>query len=358
MDPQEFSGTAAANHNRRAKLIEWSVKVVLVLFGLALGLVGFEIGLRIINRTPAGSQFESLADLRSSILRGGADDTNTDPKRPVTLANIILPHSNDQIIYDLKPRHRVTFQGVRTETNSCGMRWPEMPLKKPKDTYRIAFLGDSFAFGWGVKVDESFPKVLEETLNRVSRGRPKFEVLNFGVPGYSTFQQVALFKERGLDFDPDAVIVFFVENDFGMPFFIRDHRDSSRLMDSMTFSRLDRSEFESEAEDGYKVPAYDPSRALRELAEISSDRGIQVHLAINPRKKWGKIRNRLWVLKERGDINVMPLIDDLIFSIQARQIPENTLQLATDPHPSAVKHHLLGEIMAPFFLPVIESQSR
>jgi hypothetical protein len=110
----------------------------------------------------------------------------------VSLRAIVRSHPSDSIIYTLKPDLDLNFVRARVQTNSCGMRSPERPIVKPPGVYRIALLGDSFAFGWGVEQHETFAQKLEDVLNKRSRGHVKFEVLNFGVPGYSTFQEVAL----------------------------------------------------------------------------------------------------------------------------------------------------------------------
>lgn len=345
---------AQSSHSRRLVLL---VRICLVGFGVLLGLGAIELALRFLPILPRGSEFDSLADLRHSILAGITSDESS-AHRTVTLGGIILPHPDDQIIYDLKPNIDVTFQGVPTRTNSCGMRWRETSIAKPAGTYRIALLGDSFAFGWGVPEDKGFARVLEDTLNGISQGRPHFEVINFGVPGYSTFQEVALLKERGLDFDPDAVIVYFVDNDFGLPFFIRDHSSSSQLTDALSFTRKSRDSDGEQATSNGRLPVADPSRALLELASLAKERGTKIYLAINPRKSWEKIQSRLWALKQLPEITVMPLIDDLITSINARAVPDDELQLKGDPHPGVAKHKILGEIMAPYFIPVIESQAR
>ena len=40
----------------------------------------------------------------------------------------------------------------------------EFEVEKPKDTFRVISVGDSFTFGWGVANDETYPQQLEELL--------------------------------------------------------------------------------------------------------------------------------------------------------------------------------------------------
>jgi hypothetical protein len=89
------------------------------------------------------------------------------------------------------------------------MRGRDYPLEKPPGTYRIALLGPSLVMGSGVADGDTFAALLEERLNR-SRGAQaaeRYEVLNFGVPGFSLVQQVAMLHERALMFRPDAIFI-------------------------------------------------------------------------------------------------------------------------------------------------------
>jgi len=97
------------------------------------------------------------------------------------------------------------------DVNRLGFRGGDTTLQKPDGITRIVVLGDSFTFGDGVTVGEAFPAQLERLLNNASARR--YEVLNLGVPGYNTAQEVAYFRERGLSFDPDLVMIAFTLSD-------------------------------------------------------------------------------------------------------------------------------------------------
>jgi len=230
------------------------------------------------------------------------------------------------------------------------MRSPERPIQKAAGTYRIALLGDSFAFGWGVEQPETFAQKLENNLNK--RGGPlRFEVLNFGVPGYSTFQEVALFEERALDFDPDAVLVYFVQNDFGMPFFIRDVNGTGGMLSSVKFLELGKRLLAPEAlEQQVKNTGLDPNRALARLVSLTSSRGIPLYLTINPRKSWKSDLQRLPSVRKSPAVKFIPLRDGLLEYIKRQEIPERDLTLTFDPHPSPLRHEILGSLLTPYFL--------
>jgi len=97
-------------------------------------------------------------------------------------------------------------------TNDLGLRSPAVSRIKAAGTYRILCLGDSTTFGHGIAESESFSRVLESRLRRAYPGK-SCEVINGGIPGYSTFQGLNLLKEKGLGLAPDLVIVSYFYSD-------------------------------------------------------------------------------------------------------------------------------------------------
>ena len=91
--------------------------------------------------------------------------------------------------------------------NADGLRGPEISRERTADRLRIAVLGDSFAWGWGVAEEDSFPARLERLM-------PRTEVLNFGVVGHGPVQHL-LQVDRVLSFHPDLVVIAVcLGNDF------------------------------------------------------------------------------------------------------------------------------------------------
>jgi hypothetical protein len=84
--------------------------------------------------------------------------------------------------------------------NSLGMRDEEFSDKRG-DEFRVAFLGDSIGWGWGVPDGQRFTEVVEN-LN------PWINALNFGVSGYGPLQYL-LQLDHVLSLKPDFVIVTF-----------------------------------------------------------------------------------------------------------------------------------------------------
>ena len=116
-------------------------------------------------------------------------------------------------------RHKPNFAGLFTQTeveitlrfNSQGIRGPEYPFSKPAGEYRIAILGDSFAEGYTVEFEELFSQVLKQNLTEQT-GQP-IEVINFGVGGYSTDQELLQYQQKVKKYSPDLTIIMFHDND-------------------------------------------------------------------------------------------------------------------------------------------------
>jgi len=96
-------------------------------------------------------------------------------------------------------------------TNSHGMRSPE-PVSRREGTYRIAVVGDSYTFGFGVDLTYTYPQQLQAELNR-RRSGTRFEVLNYGVGGYSARDEALVVKHKVIPMDPDLLIVGYNLND-------------------------------------------------------------------------------------------------------------------------------------------------
>lgn len=96
--------------------------------------------------------------------------------------------------------------------NSKGFRGRLINQKKPKNTFRIFCIGDSCTFGLGVRYFEAYPYILERLLNENS-SKIKYEVINAGVPGYSSLQGLRFLERDILKYKPDLIIASFGWND-------------------------------------------------------------------------------------------------------------------------------------------------
>ena len=150
-------------------------------------------------------------------------------------------------------------------TNRWGMRDQDYELQRPADTYRVALLGPSNVMGWGVGDGETFEALLESRLNRESNGTPfaKYEILNFGVPGYQPPQQLAAL-DKALAFDPTAV------------FYVATGRESSRAARYLVEAVQKRIEIPYPALQAVVAkavldPGMDEATALRRIAPFHAE---------------------------------------------------------------------------------------
>ena len=135
-----------------------------------------------------------------------------------------LPHPSGMYIndadlgYALNPGFEGVFIRSEFETpvivGKSGFRAPE-PRQRKDNTFRILCLGDSFTFGQGVGNEQAWPYLLEEELKKKFL-KLDIQVVNAGVPGYGTDEELEVLRLRGPKYRPDLVVTqFFAGNDFG-----------------------------------------------------------------------------------------------------------------------------------------------
>src|SRR3982751_4147655 len=154
----------------------WPVKLFLVLAGLFIGLILVEVGLRIIGYSfPI---FYTTDQDRGVALRAGVEGW-----------------------YRREGKNYVRI-------NSDGLRDVEHEKVKPPNTLRIAVIGDSYAEAFQVPLENAFWAVMGRALEQCGRFAGKqIEVINFGVSGYGTAQELITLRSKVWDYSPDLVIL-------------------------------------------------------------------------------------------------------------------------------------------------------
>ena len=66
----------------------------------------------------------------------------------------------------MKANYAGTAFGAGLVTNSRGFRGPEWPVEKPAGTFRVALIGCSHAFGFGVEFEQTMGDLLATRLRR------------------------------------------------------------------------------------------------------------------------------------------------------------------------------------------------
>jgi len=186
------------------------MKVTFILAGLVVGGLLFEIAMRIVGFSYPS--FYTWDEYRGYALRPGARGWSRDEGE------------------------------AYIRINSEGLRDREHHKEKPANTLRVAILGDSYAEAKQVPMESTFWTILKQELERcpAASGR-EVEVINFGVAGYGTAQELMTLRHHVWDYSPDIVILAFTTgNDitdnshaFGTepmrPFFV--YKDGTLVLD-------------------------------------------------------------------------------------------------------------------------------
>ncbi|MBP7795735.1 MAG: SGNH/GDSL hydrolase family protein [Elusimicrobiales bacterium] len=124
-----------------------------------------------------------------------------------------------QLFWKHRKNVNLIFEGKEVSTNSYGFRNREISEKiKP----RIIVMGASPSFGWGVKSDDTYSKLVENMFNG------KYEVINASVIGYSSYQGILL-VDKIINLKPDIIIFAYGANDADRYRFF----DSTEVPDSL-----------------------------------------------------------------------------------------------------------------------------
>lgn len=126
---------------------------------------------------------------------------------------LIRPSQSQDRKYEAIPNANAFVWGTQYHINSYGFRGKEYKTEKDKNVYRIVILGDSIAFGNMISMDDAFSQQLETFFNNQKKN---VEVLNLGLGGYDTLQEVATLEDIGVQFHPDLVVVGYCLNDIGV----------------------------------------------------------------------------------------------------------------------------------------------
>src|SRR5437879_1600217 len=123
--------------------------------------------------------------------------------------NVEIYEPDPVLYWKLKPNQNCYTKVDRKSVhiNSLGTRGLEFQPAKPPNTFRILCLGDSRTFGWGLSESETYCGVLQRLLQDRAGGGNKIEVINAGVNAWSYPQMQAYFREIGVHYHPDFVVL-------------------------------------------------------------------------------------------------------------------------------------------------------
>lgn len=168
-------------------------KWLLALGSVLVALVFIEVGARVyLNYLASDADFDKYASVRQLQKKDGMP--------------MCSPHR--YLGYYLTP----DYSRGSNHHNSLGYRGDETVVPKPAGEFRILCMGGSTVYSWPLgDYTRSFPYLLEKTL--MAKGYSHIRVVNAGVPGWSSWESLVDFEFRGLDLDPDLIIICHGAND-------------------------------------------------------------------------------------------------------------------------------------------------
>lgn len=191
----------------------------LAVASLALG--ALELAVRLLIPDPGGRRFQQINQI---VLFLGTHESD------------LMLETDPQRFWKLKPGVRIEDSGNEfwkgRVSNSLGFRNPEFDVVRAKGSLRIVCFGDSSTFGIGNRMTETWPAQLEARLRARLRaqlratphtkwqtaewqtGYSKIEVINAGVPGYSSWQGLQHMQQELRRLQPDIVLASYANNDF------------------------------------------------------------------------------------------------------------------------------------------------
>lgn len=129
---------------------------------------------------------------------------------------IFQPHADFTATWPTNPRNYFDepLHSITYTVNNYGFRGDDFRVERSGRT-RVAFLGDSFCWGLGVRDEDHFIAALKRFFRKPARDR-EIECYNFRMPGFNTEHETALLQHLVIDFKPDIGVLWFFLNDISL----------------------------------------------------------------------------------------------------------------------------------------------
>lgn len=169
--------------------------------------------------------------------------------------------------------------------NSAGFRDRERTVEKPENGFRVALLGDSFVEALYLRAENTYAAHVEKALQQCPAFQDReVEVLNFGVQGYSTAQELMTLRHHVWQYSPDLVVLNFyagndlrnnyrpLEHDHLRPYFVLE---DGELVADLSFRELkhwQRDRYAFSVVDLFPVKVVRSSRILQLIRNVNIQR--------------------------------------------------------------------------------------
>ena len=258
------------------------------------------------------------------------------------------------------PNRSAHLMGVNVVINSHGHRSKEISIDKPPGVTRIAMLGDSLTFGWGVPSKKTVSERLEVLLNENGSGK-QFEVINAGIGNTNTEMQVARFFADEVKFAPDIVVLnYFINDAEAIPRPTKNilmKHSASYVFFSLRMASIGRMFFGGKQWHQYYLDLYKEKSEgwqrvqvfFQKLSEYCRSKNIRLVLVCYPELHQFRPYPFTAVtqkLKNMADQEEVPFFD--LFPILQRQKEENLWISRQDQHPNSLACSLIAPAIRGF----------
>ncbi len=249
--------------------------------------------------------------------------------------------------------------------NSSDCRDAEWSARKVPGARRIAFVGDSFVYGWGVNErKDRFPDLVGVELNRRSPG--SVEIMNVAKPGADTGEQVEFLRRLLVEYEVDEVVLCYVPNDIERILPITNdfnptlppptsrffNLHGSALLEQIYYRvyvprALTVTAFHDWLADGYADARTwrRQQERLREMIELCRRQRVRFRVVLLPFLRWGGQRfdpdgihaqlTRFFTTEGVAVVDLLPVF--------AKHDPSDLVLSAQDAHPNELGHRLVAE---------------
>jgi lysophospholipase L1-like esterase len=274
--------------------------------------------------------------------------------------NPVLHQPHPTLFWRLMPNLlEMNFGPAKVFTDSHGFRSPEIDIQKPADEYRVMVLGDSSAFGFFIKNNETFGAKLTEAL-RQKYPQKHVKLINAAISGYTTYQGATFMKEYGWKYSPDLIIIAFNDDPqlewktdlervppaFILPVFrllyssniyltLKKEMINMQVKKNPAFAL--RPDFKNEKS---RVTPEQVRQNVSYITETAKKSGAKVIIVSMPLQSAGELIEKYRIVEEEvADQNNFPFLD-LLYAWQ--DLPQNEVFFDV-MHPTAKGHKMIAD---------------
>ncbi len=241
--------------------------------------------------------------------------------------------------------------------------------QKPSGLLRIICLGGSTTWGWPLKdTGGIYPALLEKMLNQYSleKGSSKrFEVINAGVGGYSSFQDLMYLKNSLLEYEPDIVTIYTGANDSSnnsdIHIIMTDKeyweylkkkclvpltrleiilgRVRDYLANFRVYNAVDEIVYRLRSKPKRRVPLPDFKENLKELVALSKTYGFTLFFITEAHRSPDAILRCINMQKRFADMH------DNVFFVDTRPFLEDNAYFIDQVHPTYEGHKVIARVV-------------